>query len=437
MRSLERLGIRLGLHRMIDLLERLGNPHRRLRFAHVAGTNGKGSTAAMLSAMLRAAGYRVGLYTSPHLESYDERVRIDGQPVPLSALSGALLAVKKAVGRGLDGEAPTEFEAVTAAAYLVFASARVDIVVQETGLGGRLDATNVVEEPEVVIVTPIALDHTDVLGHEIEKVAAEKAAVMKRGRPVVVGRQPTQVWSVILENAWCLECPLHRFGYEFTLSHVRVAWEGTGFDVNAQDGTYGNLFVPLPGSHQAENAACAVAAAEVLGRSGWRVGEPALREGLASVRWPGRMETVWEHPRVVLDVAHNPAGAWALASTLGQLVGNQGVSFVLGMLADKDAESFVEALAGVASHVVVTSTMGPRGRPASLLAPVVADAVTRGGPALKPTVVVEEDVDRAVRRAMDLAGRDGVVCVTGSFGVVGAARGLLRSWRNAEGCGAF
>ncbi len=420
--------MRLGLERIAALLRRLGDPQRRLRVCHVAGTNGKGSTAAALASILRAAGYHVGLYTSPHLEGYEERVRINGRRVSSARLDRALAAVAEAVGPGLDGERPTPFEAVTAAAYLLFAAAGVDVVVQETGLGGRLDATNVVEEPEVVILTPISLDHTDRLGRDLELVAAEKVAVIKRGSPVVTGRQEERVLSLIGERASALGCPLRCLGSHFQPLAARVTWEGTGFDLRLPDRLWRDLFLPLPGRHQADNAACAVAACELLAVRGWRVDETAVRRGLAATRWLGRLETVRRRPRVVLDVAHNPAGAAALAAALRELAGGSPVVLVVGLLGDKDAAGFLAALAGLASSLILTGTRGTRGRSAAELA-AVAESLARGGCPVAPSVVVAEDAAAALRTAAATAGPGGVVCVTGSFTLVGEARRLLAAGR--------
>lgn len=416
--GLSRFGVRLGLERMRSLLEALGNPQDQLTVIHVAGTNGKGSTAAILAAILQSAGYRVGLYTSPHLVRYTERIQVNGTPIPPGRLAAHITRVQAAASQA-EAEGlghPTEFEAGTAAMYLYFLEAGVDVVIQETGLGGRLDATNLVAHPLAAIITPVDLDHTDRLGTSIGEIAREKAAIIKPGTLVVMAPQHAAARQVIANACREAGARMVEVGRRVAVEAPEVRSSGTSFSFHGLDHRWPDLHMQLLGRHQLVNAAAALAMVELLARHGWRLDEAAVRKGLEKVRWPGRLEIMQREPVVVLDGAHNPAGAWALRSALEDLFPGRRLVLVLGVLGDKDVDGVVSVLASQASLVVATRPDSDRALPPNDLAHRVQQAGVR--------CLVEEDPDRALARAVAEAGQGGVVCATGSLYLVGRLRGL-------------
>ena len=391
--TLRPLAMRFGLERMERALEALGRPDRDLAILHVAGTNGKGSTCAMSAQALRLAGHRVGLYTSPHLVRFHERIQVDGRPIDDAALADRIEEVRSACPwheRGEEGDRLTYFEFATLVGLLHLARERVEAAVVEVGLGGRFDATSAVT-PRVAAVARIGLDHMQFLGDRVDAIAREKAGIFKRGVPAVVARaQPPEAMAALRDEA-------ERRGAPF---HVAAAsWDGP---------------VALRGAHQQGNAALAAAALRLLDASGVRVGEEAIREGIASARWPGRMEEVGG---VLLDGAHNPDGAAALAAALPVLHPSRPVELVFGVLSDKDHEGMLAALAPAARRIHLVAPDSPRARePGSFLA-----SARRLG--------VGVDVHASLPEALACArhgARDGaLVCVAGSLYLVGEARGLL------------
>jgi dihydrofolate synthase/folylpolyglutamate synthase len=373
--ALERLyrrhtfGIKLGLDAVRRLCELCGNPQESFAVVHVAGTNGKGSVCAMVEAVLRQAGLRTGLYTSPHMVRFNERIRIGGQDISDAALVEALAACEKAAGKvGREqGHEVTFFEITTVMAFLCFQRAGVQVAVLETGLGGRLDATNVVL-PLVSVITRIAMDHEAYLGNTLEAVAGEKAGIIKPGRPVVCGPQEPEAEAVLRRVAATCGAPYiaatdvaagRRTGGDF--SGQKVHGETTG-------GWSGTAWIPLTGAHQLENLGIALAALEtVFGLLGSEIPYAVVRDGLAAMRWRGRFERLREHPLVIADAAHNPSGAGTLVATLKTL-GLKRVGLVTGMCADKDVAGVVRLLAGVTRRVWAVPIANPRSLPASELA---------------------------------------------------------------------
>ncbi len=433
--DLGRFGIHLGLDHVRRLAAALGEPQLAVPSVLVAGTNGKGSTAALLASMAAAGGLSTGLYTSPHLEDVTERLRLGGGPVDGGALSAAVLAVVAAARRLPDGP-PTYFEALTAAAWLVLRDAAVDLAVTEVGLGGRLDATNVAE-PLLSVVTPIALEHQALLGDTLGAVAREKAGVLRRGRPAVAWGGEPEVRRALAAAATEAGAELGFVDDEVRIMEVEarapVPWGGLRVVLETPVRRYA-LETPLAGRHQAVNLALAVRAAERLGEVagglGLALGEEAIRRGAAEVRWPGRLESV-EVPgapgeparRVVLDAAHNPAGAEALAAFLDEAaaVAGEGAPrpvLVFGVLREKQAEGMLPPLALRAGRVVLTRPSGERGRDPRELLPLLP-------PGGDLDVKVEPDPGRAVERALASSG-GGTVVVCGSIFLVGTVRGWLR-----------
>ena len=417
--GLQSHGIKPGLTRTRALLGSLGDPHRSFRSIHVGGTNGKGSTAAMIASVLGSRGYRVGLYTSPHLIDFTERIQVNGRVIPSDRIRALTEKIRQASDACLS-EPPTFFEATTVMAFACFAEAGVDCAVIEVGLGGRFDATNVLT-PLVSVITTIGMDHQEYLGTTPEAIAFEKAGILKQGVPVVVGRLAPGPLSVIRREAVEREVSCVALGEDFDARGEAPEQ----FSYGGMRWRYDSLSCPLPGRHQLDNAACALAALELAEARGLAVGEEAVREGLRVVRWPGRLELVSRRPDVWLDGAHNPQAADALAAHLTALSARRGSAvpgcliLVVGMMRDKDRKGVLSRLAFVpgVSHLVVTSAAHPRAADPQELA---HDCEGLGVPvAVRPTVA------EAFAHARSLAGPDDTICVTGSLLVVGEAKAVL------------
>ncbi len=413
---LDRLGpstIVLGLDRMRDALARLGHPEEGLRVLHVAGTNGKGSTCAFAARCLKEQGYRVGLYTSPHLVRFNERIRVDGEPIPDGLLARRIEEVLARYPEAAEGPALlTYFEFGTLLALWHFAEERVDVVVLETGLGGRLDATSACR-PAVTAITPISFDHMDHLGDSLAAIAGEKAGILKPGVPVVVSRQSPEALSVLEARAREVGAPLLLEGRDFVVAPEpggTLRYDGPGRSV-------GGLVLSLAGPHQRQNAAVAVAALGALASQGLHVSDAAVRSGLTRTQWPGRLEEVAQGPTVVLDGAHNPGGAEVLAAALAERYPGRRVHLLFGVLADKDHGPMLRTLAPLSASVHLVAPPSPRAlSPAHSL----PDAQR-----LCADVVACPSVDAALASARSRArGNDLIVCA-GSLVLVGAIRATL------------
>jgi len=397
---------KLGLERIGALLEALGNPQQAYRIVHVAGTNGKGSTCAMIEAGLRAAGYRTGLFTSPHLVEPTERISIAGCPVSADVFAGAFAQVHACAETLLRQERidlhPTYFESVTAMALVVFREQGVELAVLEVGLGGRLDATNVVM-PELCVITPVDFDHEAFLGKSLESIATEKAGILKRGVPAVFAWQRPEVEGVIEARAAELGVPVVRSS-EVEIGGVTLHARGSDFE-------WAGLRVncPLPGEHQVENARTAIAALKRLG-----VAPEAVRLGIAQTKWPGRLERVAANPDNILDGAHNPAGARALAAYLDRFYDPSRVWLIYGAMRDKAVEEMAAILFPRARHVIVTAPAQSRAlRPETMLELADHDSIK-----------VAADLRAALALAAGAA-RNDAIFITGSLFLVGEARALL------------
>ena len=403
--SLERHGIKLGLDNINHLLEHAGRPYQHYPCVHVGGTNGKGSVAAFLDAMLRVAGYTVGKFTSPHLIDVSERFQINGEPIAPDALDEAI-AFFRAAADTLK-HPPTFFEMNTAIAFRWFERRRVDIAIIEVGMGGRFDSTNVIR-PVVAAITNIGLEHTKYLGGTLEQIAFEKAGILKENVPVVLAETAAGPLDVILDRARELCCPVRLLDRDFTFSITGGPGERL-FRYGSPARALGPVKLALPGTYQGRNAALAVAAAEELMPQFPNLDEHAIVAGLESARWPCRLETVMQHPRVIIDSAHNPAGARVLAQEI-----DPGIT-VLAVSADKDAARIIEALAPVTRLFVISQFTGPRTLPANTLA-----EMARPYP-----LHVTQGLDEAVELALRLAGDTDPVLITGSIFAAGEARALL------------
>jgi len=406
---------RIKLRRVEALLTRLGSPHQAFRSVLIAGTKGKGSTAAMMASVLQAAGIRVGLYTKPHLVDYRERVRVDGiliSPEELVATVADLVPHIEAMAQTPDGP-PSYFEASVAVAFTYFAARRVDLALVEVGLGGRLDATNIAD-PVLSVITPVSYDHMHVLGTTLEAIAREKAGIVRREGLVISAPQAPEALAAIIET-----CARERA--ELRLVHERMRWQQEGGSLHEQAFTlrspvrdYGRLRLPLIGVHQVINAATAVAALEGLSERGLAVDAQAVRAGLAAVSWPARVEVIAERPYVVVDVAHNPASLAALRQTLETVFPGRRIILVFAMVATHDHHAGTSLIAPIADTAIVTTPLHLKPLPAAVLAQEVRRYVSQ--------VEVIENREAAAARALELAGPDDVVVVTGSFFLVGEVR---------------
>lgn len=403
-------GRKPSLSRTLELLERVGDPHKKLKYVHITGTNGKGSTAAMLSSALSAAGLKTGLYTSPHLWRFHERFQVDGQPIPDEAL-GRIAEWVIAAGRGMDDPA-TEFELMTAVGMLYFLEAGCDIVVLEVGLGGRLDSTNVIPAPEAAVITNIGLEHTAELGNTRALIAAEKAGIIKAGCDAVLYRQSREVEEVVEGVCASLGVPLTTTAPE-TLEVLDSGLEGQTFTYRGR----GPYHIPLLGEHQRYNAAVALEALWALARRGWDIPEEAVAKGLSRTVWPARLELARRGPDVILDGGHNPQCMEALARALGELYPGKKLIFLTGVLADKDWSTMMGELLPLAKEFYTITPDSPRAMPAAELAAYLEGQGAKATPC------------GSVREGLELAlvflPPEDVVCVTGSLYMIGEVRHLL------------
>ncbi|BCJ85064.1 bifunctional folylpolyglutamate synthase/dihydrofolate synthase [Effusibacillus dendaii] len=401
---------------MEALLERLGNPHRQMRFLHVAGTNGKGSTCAYLASIYQQAGYRVGRYTSPYIMHFYDRISINGRDAEEEKLAVCAEKLKPHIREISETELgqPTEFEVITLLAILYFLEQKTDLVVWETGLGGRLDATNVVT-PLISIITNVGLDHVLLLGPTIEAIAAEKAGIVKNGIPVITAAVSPAL-EVIAERAKEAQAPLFVLSRDFTYNRLRYSLAGQAFDFRSANSEFKQLEIAMLGEHQCQNAALAVQAVLLLAKNGQLpVSEQALREGLQNTRWPGRLEIAGQQPLVLLDGAHNPHGADALANALGELLEGRKVRLVIGILQDKLLPGVVDPILPFAESIVVTAPNTPR---AATVQEVAAFLRERTDVPLRQIARVAD----AVKDAVDSAKPEHIVLVTGSLYTISEAR---------------
>ncbi len=402
------------LRRMVELLDRLGNPHLTSPAIHIGGTKGKGSTAAMIASALSAAGYRTGLYTSPHLHTFRERITVDGGMISgeeFSALTEKLRPEIDEVNRRHDYGEITTFEILTALAFAFFMERQVDFQVLEVGLGGRLDATNVVM-PRIAVITSISLDHAEVLGDSLAKIAGEKAGIIKPGALVISAPQPKDVACVIEEVCRHNGVSLITVGRDVTWRKVKSDLSGQFFEVKGKAGSY-KLIIPLLGEHQLENAAVAVAALEALD-----IGAKDIARGLAQVQWPGRLEILRHEPLFLADGAHNADSANRLRETIEKYLHFDRLILILGASSDKDIAGIVGELAPMSSLVIVTRSRHPRAlEPASLLEELEKQGV-KGE--------LAESVSSAAERAMEMAGPRDLICATGSLFVAAEAREYIK-----------
>lgn len=430
LRGLRLFGTKLGLNNIKRLLELLDNPQRDLDFYHVAGTNGKGSVSVILQALLRIRTRRVGLFTSPHLEDFRERIRINDRLIPTSAVVSGLSEIRPFLPRVAETPGcshPTYFEVVTALACRYFRREKIRKVVWEVGLGGRLDATNAVT-PRICLITSVSMDHEKYLGPSLKEIAAEKGGIIKNGIPTVLAGAGEEARRVIRDICRHRRSDLIEvdgdYGYEVTDEDE----SGQTINIRTPSRTYKNIFLPLIGTHQAGNCLTAFAA--------WERGEgntkstsiSSIRSAVSKISWPGRFEIIGKDPLVILDGAHNPAGAAACAAALTRIAGNRPLVLILGILSDKDAGGICRPLISAADLVVTVRPPGIRGLPADQLARICREVGGENAPPVYP----HKDLDSALNYCYGMrgtppgGGRRNVFCLTGSLRLVGEARSRLR-----------
>ena len=412
--SLGKFGIHLGMERIEALLNELGNPEQKVRTIHVTGTNGKGSVTSMITNILLVSGLKVGKFTSPHLVRYNERIEVDGKEISDEDFALVVTAVRRAVesvmAKGTDQ--PTQFEVLTAAAFLHFALQKLDYAVIEVGLGGLWDSTNVIT-PVVSVITNVSLDHTDRCGKTVEEIAMQKAGIIKDGVPVVTAAEgealgPIQAMSLFKQ------APLYIYGKAFTGQEVSSSMDGQTFTLSAGD-YHSNYEVKLPGAHQILNTAVAVVAAKLASKQDSRINELALHQGVAVTKWPGRLERISQKPDVILDGAHNPAGASVLRAALDKYYSGKKICFIFGMMGDKDISKVITTLFRKEDTVyTVRADEGARAAEPEALAEKIG-----------PQAKVMHDLTTAYKTALAEVGEDGLVCVCGSLYLVGTFKKML------------
>lgn len=407
--GLEKFGMIFGLTKVEEILEAVGNPHREIQAIHIGGTNGKGSTAAIIASILRKEGYRVGLYTSPHLIRFTERMKVNEKEIEKEEVADLTEWMRERIDAA--GIAPpfTFFDFTTAMVFLYFKQKMVDLAVLEVGLGGRLDSTNVID-PLLSIITNIGKDHQDVLGKGILRIAGEKAGIIKESRPLITAATQPRVLRLFSKIGREKKAPFFRVGKEF-----RYVLTGEGsFSYEGLHRKLWGLSLNLRGSHQMVNATTALGAMEILDDLGYRVSNDAIVEGLKVVEWPGRLEMVNSSPRVLLDGAHNPEGALSLRESLEKDFQYHHLILLIGIMKDKDVHSILHSLSPLADHIIFTRPGTDRAASPALL----RKALGLNG---KKAEVIE-DFRKAIDRGLSLAGEEDILCITGSLYTVGEAR---------------
>ena len=399
-----------GLGRTQELLAKMGTPEKKLKFVHIAGTNGKGSTAAMTASILRQAGYRTGLYTSPYIYRFHERMQVDGVEISDEELA-AVTEYVKPLAQSME-VSPTEFELVCCIAFEYFLRKNCDIVVLEVGMGGAFDATNVIETPEVAVITNIGLDHTEVLGDTVEKIAETKSGIFKDGGKAVVYRSTPSVEQVYESICAQRNVSLKKANFE-GLELVSRGLEGQIFHCGHRK----ELFLPLLGDHQLHNAAVVLGIADSLIEGGWNISEENIREGLRQTRWPGRFDIMRRDPLFIIDGGHNPQCIEALVTNIRDYLTGKRLIVLTGVLADKDYADMYKPVMDYAEQFVCITPPNPRKLDAALLAQYLQEAGAKA--------VACESIPAGVAKAMELAGTDGVVLCFGSLYSIGSIRDAL------------
>ncbi len=420
--SVRLFGTKLGLANTQQLLRELGNPEKKLLTVHVAGTNGKGSVCALVSSILSAAGYKAGMFTSPHILSFRERMRVGEAMISEGAVCAHLKRLLPIIGEMSEkpGQGhPTFFEIVTALTVDYFAESSVDVAIVETGMGGRLDATNVLPS-EIEVITAIGLEHTAYLGGSIEEIASEKAGIIKEGATVIVGERGERARGVILGKAAEKRAKLLQLGEDIRFANRQVRFPVQQLDVVSEERTYPGIVLPLLGEHQAANCCLAIAVAEELQRREFSIESANIYEGIRKTRWPGRFEVIRGRPNYILDAACNPHACEALAKTIREVVGKAELTMIAGFFRDKDYRRMCEILLPMADNIILTEPQSERALPVKELR-AVAVSVVPG-----KEIHYFEAIDGAIAYASGLSSSvNSFVCIAGSNYLLGPARKAL------------
>ncbi|CAN2038964.1 dihydrofolate synthase / folylpolyglutamate synthase [Candidatus Magnetomoraceae bacterium gMMP-15] len=419
MYGLRRFGIILGLSKIKNILNNLDNPHKRFSAIHIAGTNGKGSVASGLASILIKAGYCTGLYTSPHLIHFNERIQINNQPISNERVAELYEAVKQAHNKKIQNSEPenkdreaTFFEYTTAMAFYEFACQNVDWAVIETGMGGRFDATNILC-PDISIITNISMEHQEYLGNTLEKIAGEKAGIIKKACPVISGVSQEKVRRVIEDKAQENSAPLYLLERDFKVKKQ----QNESFTYFGMNTTWHNMRTSLLGNHQIENAALVLGACEVLNQKGVNISEQAIKDGLANISWPGRLEIISESPLIIIDGAHNLKAVKSLTEFLAEKTLDRDLTLIIGILDDKPYKDMLKSLLPLCSRLILTRPKIDRGVAAEKLEAFAKNIIS--------DITVIPDVAKALRHAVKTSKDSDAICVAGSLYVVGEAKAEL------------
>ncbi len=410
-----KFGIKLGLENMNTLMGLMGDVHKKLRYVHVAGTNGKGSTAAFISEILIKSGYKVGIFTSPYIERFSERIKVNGEEIKNEDIARITESLKKNVDimvQNGNGN-PTEFEIVTAMAFQYFYEMKCDIVVLEVGLGGRLDSTNIIDSSLLSVITTISYDHMDILGDTLSEIAFEKAGIIKKNGDVLLYPASAEIDKVFADTCRKLDAKLSRAdfsGIEIKENSIK----GQRFSYKS----YEDLEISLLGIHQIKNAVMSILACEMLREKGLNISESTIREGLAATKWPGRFEVIKEVPLFVIDGAHNTEGAKALAENIKTYFFGKKIIFIIGVLKDKDYLKIIETVAPFAKRFITVTPKSSRSLSAAELGKIVNTYC-------KDTIV-SGTINEAVEIALKMANEEDIICAFGSLYYIGEIREILR-----------
>ncbi|MBI4849246.1 MAG: bifunctional folylpolyglutamate synthase/dihydrofolate synthase [Nitrospirae bacterium] len=418
--SLQKHGIKLGLENTKSLMGLLGGPHKAFRTVHIAGTNGKGSTSAAIASILRENGFKVGLFTSPHLVSFTERIRINGQRIEESEVINIAAMIRDLLtGTDLN---PTFFEFVTAMAFYYFAQNKVDWAVIETGMGGRLDSTNVIL-PEVSIITNISLDHCEFLGESISDITFEKAGIIKPGVPVITSSANPEVVQQLSEIAGSLGSAVHVYGKDFKGVLTAMDYKQIDFDYSGYN-NYGNLSMSLSGRYQLYNACTAVRACEILREKGFTISDGSIRRGLLNIKLEGRLEKVSDSPPIFIDGAHNPEAAASLAESVRELFPDKKIILIVGVMDDKDVNGVLGPLVRIAESIILTKPRYDRAASPERLENIII-GLKESGMNITSSITKTDDISSALNIAKDLCRDDNIILVTGSFYTTGEVKEVL------------